>query len=259
MINEIRLLIDNYPIWSYLSYSDIKSRFRRSKLGVVWQVVNQLAFSVGAGLIWSAVFNLDPAEFIPFLTMGFAVWGFISASPVEGCSAFVNAHGYLKQLPLSPSIFVFRTLFTQLIYLAIGLATALAVLAYFQKLTLLGALLTLPGLLLLILYSYGAIGSFAYLGLRYRDLQHGLASLFSLLFVVTPVIYPAEVLIQRGLGMAVYVNPFASLIEIVRYPILQGEFAHFNHYLVSFAFVFVLLMLRAILKFRFERYIPFLS
>lgn len=259
LFREFRLAIDNYQIWSYLSRSDVKSRFRRSKLGVVWPILHQLAFSLGAGIIWATVFHLKPGDFIPFLTLGFAIWGFIAAAMTEGCSAFVIAHGYLKQLPLPQPIFIFRTMLTQLIFLAIGLATALGVLLYFGKLTLVGLAFAIPGMLILMVYAYGAIGALAYLGLRYRDLQHGLAGLLSLLFVVTPVIYPAEVLVQKGFAVAIYGNPLASLIEVVRYPILNGELAAPAHYLAAASFSLVLVLLRFQLGSRWSRFVPFWS
>lgn len=263
MYNSIRLEIQTatkyFQIWKYLSYSDIKNRFRRSKLGILWPILHQLAFSLGAGIIWANVFHLDPAEFIPFLTLGFAVWGFISGSMTEGCSSLVVAHGYLKQLPLPQSIFILRALLTQLIFLCIGLMTALGILLYFGNLTLTGVLLGIPGILILIFYAYGAIGSLAYLGLRYRDLIHGLTSLFSLLFVITPIIYPAEVLIQKGLAFAVYINPFASLIEIVRHPILHGQLASSTHYVVACLFALLFICARFQLNARWSRYVVYWS
>lgn len=259
LVDEIKACKENVPIWTYLSKSDLKNRFRRSRLGILWPMLHQLAFSLGAGIIWAAVFHLEPGEFIPFLTLGFAIWGFIAGAMTEGCGAFVIAHGYLKQLPLPQSIFIFRTLLTQTIYLAIGMATALGVLFYFGQLSISGLVFGSPGLLILIAYAYGAIGTFAYLGLRYRDLQHGLAGIFSLLFVITPVIYPAEVLIKKGFGVVIYGNPFASLIEIVRHPILHGQFADSSHYLISSAFTLLFIVFRFQLGSRWSRYVPFWS
>ena len=256
---EFQIAIQHFQIWTYLSASDIKNRFRRSKLGILWPILQQLAFSLGAGLIWANVFHLEPSEFIPFLTLGFAIWGFISGSMTEGCSSLIIAHSYLKQLPLPQSIFIFRALLTQLIFLVIGLMTALSVLLYFGKLTMLGILLGIPGIFILIIYAYGVIGSLAYLGLRYRDLQHGLTGLFSLLFVVTPIIYPTEVLIQKGLAFAVYINPFASLIEIIRFPILNSDLAAPTHYLVSSFFALLFVVLRFQLGSCWSRFVAFWS
>lgn len=141
----------------------------------------------------------------------------------------------------------------------IGFFTALVILVYFGKLTIAGLLFAIPGVLILVIYGYGAIGLTAYLGLRYRDLPHGLAGIFNLLFVITPVIYPADVLIQRGLAFAVLGNPFASLIEIVRTPILLAHFADPIHYLTASAFSVILISLRFYLSNRWGRFVLFWS
>lgn len=259
IFQELIIAKNNYPIWSYLSKSDVINRFRRSRLGLLWPILHQLSFSLGAGLIWATLFNLNPVDFIPSITLGFAIWAFISAAIMEGCYAFVVAHGYLKQLSLPQSIFIFRTLYTQLIYLSLGFITAIITLFIFDSLSFFGLLLSLPGIFILIFYGYSTIGLMAYLGLRYRDLQHAFGSLLNFFFVFTPVIYPANMLAKKGFSFAIYLNPFASLIEIVRYPILNNTFADPIYYLISTIFVIFLLFLRFKIGSRWSRYVPFWS
>jgi ABC-type polysaccharide/polyol phosphate export permease len=180
----------------------------------------------------------------------------MTAAVGEGCGAFVIAHSYLKQLPLPQGVFIFRTLLTQVIYLGVGVATAVAVGLISSALPYEGLAKALPGLLLLVAYAYGAIGTMAYLGVRYRDLAHGFAGLFSLLFVVSPVIYPAEMLIKRGLPIAVYGNPFASLLEVVRGPLLSGRFADGLHYAVAGVFAGMLILARIYLARSWTSQVP---
>lgn len=246
-------------IWTYLAKQDIKSRFRRSKIGVLWVVLNQLAFSLGAGYIWATVFHLEPAQFIPFLSCGFAIWGFISSSMGEGCGTFVIAHGYIKQIPLPLDIFIFRALLVQIFFLAVGLLTALGVLLFYKQLSITNVILTVPGFFILAFYGYATIGAMSYLGLRYRDLQHGLAGLFSLLFVVTPVIYPPEVLIKKGLHLAIFANPFASLIEIIRNPLIHGTLADSKHYLIATLFSIIMYTIKKRLEKKWAKFVPFWS
>jgi ABC-type polysaccharide/polyol phosphate export permease len=246
-------------IWVYLANQDIKSRFRRSKLGVLWLVVHQLAFTFGAGLIWAAVFGLKSVDFIPFLAIGFSVWVIVAGAMLEGCNTFVISHGYIKQIPLPQSIFIFRTLLTQIYLMSIGIATALSVLLFFGKFSILSLVYSIPGILIVVAYAYGAIGVMAYLGLRYRDLPHGLAGIFNLLFVITPVIYPSEVLIKKGLHFAVYLNPFTSLIDVIRTPLLHGILAEGINYFVSILCVFILIIFRFVLAARWKRYVPYWS
>jgi len=259
LYEEARTFVGYRHIWVYLSNQDLKSRFRRSKLGVLWLVMQQLAFTFGAGFIWATVFGQDPGEFIPFLAIGFSLWAIIAGSMVDGCSTFVVSHGYIKQIPLPQSIFIFRTVLTQIYLMLIGVATAIGVLIAFGKLTPTSVLYAIPGLLIIVGYSYGAIGVVAYLGLRFRDLQHGLTGIFNLLFVVTPVIYPAEILAQKGLHFAVYLNPFASLIDVVRTPLLRGTLADPLSYSISFGCVFLLITFRFVFAARWRRFVPFWS
>lgn len=257
MKSDLSIAIKYFDLYYFLAKQDLKSRFRRSYLGISWIVIQQLFFSLVAGFVWSRIFGMKASEFIPFLTIGSVLWTFISAAMVEGCGTFVIAHGYLKQLPLPQSIFIFRTLFTSLFYLAVGLCTAIGVLIIFDKFNVLSIFYMLPGIIILVCYFYGISGSLAYLGLRYRDLQHAITSILSLLFIVTPVLYPPEVLVKKGIGIVIYMNPLASLIEIIRHPLLNNDFAPSHHYLISIAFVSFLMSLKLILKRKWERFVPF--
>jgi ABC-type polysaccharide/polyol phosphate export permease len=230
--SQKKVFFSQRQIWHYLSQQDIKSRFRRSRIGIFWLVLHHLAFSLGGGLLWATVFGLNPSEFIPFLTVGFAVWGFIAATLTEGCGTFLIAHGYLKQLPLNQNIFIFRGSYTQLYYLFLAMMIAMVLTIVFGTFTIWGAVCIIPGGILLIVYGYAVIGLMSYLGIRYRDMAHAINGVLPLMFVLTPVIYPPEILIQKGLGFAVYFNPLASIIDIVRTPLVHGEFADFYAYCV---------------------------
>ena len=257
MKRDITVAIRYFDLYYFLAKQDLKSRFRRSYLGISWIVIHQLVFSLVAGMIWAKIFGLNPASFIPFLTVGFVTWAFISAALTEGCGTFIIAHGYLKQLPLPQSIFILRTLLTSLFYLAVGVCTALGMLIVFGEFNIFSVFYMLPGIVILICYFYGTSCTMAYLGLRHRDLQHALSSFLSLLFIGTPVIYPPEVLINKGIGMVVYMNPFASLIEIVRYPLLNSSFAPIQHYLIAIVFASIMLLSGSILKQKWGRFVPF--
>lgn len=237
----VTLMQDNFlsqlwrtrAIWWFMSKQDLNSKFRRSYFGISWLVLQQLLFAFGAGLLWANIFGLNAAEFIPSITIGFALWGFIVASFVEGSSTFITSAGYIKQISLPLNVYVGRIMGLQLTILAIAFSVAILVTILFGSFHPMGILKAIPGLVLLILCMFGTMRFFGIMGARFRDIPHGLGSLFQMLFVVTPIIYPPSVLIERGLGWAVHINPFSSLIEVVRYPLLTGEFADPYHYILT--------------------------
>ena len=112
---------------------------------------------------------------------------------------------------------------------------------------------------ILMIYFYGACGALAYLGIRYRDLQHALTSIFGMLFILTPVIYPPEILLKKGLWIVIYGNPFSSLIEIVRYPLIHHHLTDGIHYIIALAFTFIMIAIKFSAAKKWERFVPFWS
>ncbi len=118
----------------------------------------------------------------------------------------------------------------QTTFLGIGLATSVAVMAAFGVAPSWGVLSALPGILMVLALGVLVVTSISFLGSRYRDLQHGIAMLLQLLFVITPILYPPAMLVERGLEWAVHVNPLTAVIEVIRHPLLHNDFAPALHY-----------------------------
>lgn len=230
LLRDYNAALRAHSVWRALAVLDMRMRFRRSYFGVAWMVLNQLIFALGAGYLWSAILKVPPEHFIPTLAIGLACWGFISGLLMEGCATFPTAAGYLRQLPLPRMVFIFRVVLVQATFLGIGLATSVAVMAAFGVAPGIGVFAALPGVALVLALGVLVVTSISFLGARYRDLQHGLAMLLQLLFVVTPILYPPAMLIERGLEWAVHINPLTAVIEVIRHPLLHNEFAPALHY-----------------------------
>ena len=77
----------------------------------------------------------------------------------------------------------------------------------------------LPGLALVILFGFGCSLALAPLGTRFRDVSPALATVMSLLFVLTPVFWiPAA---GQGTSIFVQLNPFYHMLEVAREPLLN--------------------------------------
>jgi ABC-type polysaccharide/polyol phosphate export permease len=62
----------------------------------------------------------------------------------------------------------------------------------------------------------------AYLSVPFRDLPPASASALQMVYFLTPILYPVELMRQRGLELFLHVNPLYYLLEVVRHPILEG-------------------------------------
>lgn len=227
-----------WRVWMYLGTQDIKARFRRSTLGPLWIFLNMFLFVAGAGVLYGYMIRQPMREFLPFLTIGFSLWGFLVTSLTDSAMAFVNAEGYIKQFCYPKQIYLMRTLVANTIILLITLSAIIPVQLFFRNFSLIGWLLALPGMLLILLAVLGHITVCAYLGVRFRDLPHAASGLLQVAFFVTPIMFPAKILKDRGLAIIYQLNPFHYLIEVVRHPILQNQLAASENYL--FAGIYIL-------------------
>jgi ABC-type polysaccharide/polyol phosphate export permease len=229
-----------WRIWARLGVQDVRLRFRRSALGVSWIFVNLSVMVLAIGFVYGNLLGQPMREFIPYLTIGLILWNYLTSSIVEGGNAFINSEGYIKQISLPIYLYIFRA------FVSIGL-TALVSLSAFLLVALLyrvpigpGTLLAVPGLVLMMITSLLLVTIFAHLNTRFRDVAHLAAVGMQVLFFVTPVIFPAEMLRNRSLSLVIDLNPMYHLLEVVRHPLLAAGPADWRSYAVAALFIAVL-------------------
>ena len=82
-----------WRLWISMGWQDIKQRYRRSMLGPFWLTLS-MAIMIGTlGLLSGQLFAMELSIYMPFLTLGLIIWGFISAVVTDGCSSLIAAEG----------------------------------------------------------------------------------------------------------------------------------------------------------------------
>lgn len=264
MVFQNKLLADSihsfsvWRVWLFLGLQDIKSRFRRSFIGPLWILLNMAFFVGGVGVVYGLMFGQPMREFLPFLTAGFVIWAFMVSSLTESGSAFINAEGYIKQFSYPKQIYLIRQLVVYTITLLIGFAALIPVQLLFNRFSFEGWFLAIPGILLLLLGALGHIVICAYLGTRFRDLPHATGGVLQVLFFVTPIMFPVKLLRERHLDFVYQYNPLHYLIDVVRHPILEGEFALPENYMFAGLYVIAVWLIAAMVAKRLDSRLVFL-
>lgn len=242
----------------FLALQDTKSRFRGSSFGVGWILISLMIWVVGVGGIYGLIFGVPPKEFLPNLMAGFVIWGVIASSVTESGLTFVTAQGYIKQFAFPKQIYILRSFFSYSFIFAIGMSALFFVVALLGRMTFLGWVYALPGIFLLAIACLSFVVTMAYVGARYRDLPHFLGGAMQVLFLVTPIVFPAQLLKDKGLSIIYEANPFFYLIDIVRAPILNGDFAHLHSYIGAIICVIIGWFVAAFCACRLDKKIVFL-
>ena len=207
-----------YHLWGMLGWQDVRQRYRRSTLGPFWITISMGALVGGLGFLYAGLFKIEVADYLPFIAVGFVVWGFVSSLLTDGCTAFISAESIIKQVALPLSVHVYRVLWRNFIILAHNAIIYVIVAVFFSVQPGWTGFLALPGLVLL---GLNGVWTGLLLGLvsaRFRDVPQIVASVVQIAFFLTPIIWKPELLPERALLLDL--NPFFHFMEVVRAPLL---------------------------------------
>ncbi len=207
-----------YRVWAHLGWAEVKQRYRRSVIGPWWISLSMLIFIMMMGIVFSRLFHQRLDEYIPFFTAGFLFWTFISSSVVEAAEVFRSNGGYIKQINLPFSLYVFKHLVRQVICLMHNSVIYLLVCVFFKLNPGIFVLLIIPGFLLLALNIYWICFLVGIICVRYRDMVPMITSCVQIAFFVTPISWMPRLLDQNP-SILKY-NPLNYMLDIVRSPLL---------------------------------------
>jgi ABC-type polysaccharide/polyol phosphate export permease len=226
-----------YPLWWALAWQDIRQRYRRSVLGPFWITLSTGVMVSAMGPLYGALLGQDIGSYTQHLAVSLILWMFISGSINEAGAVFIGSEGYIKQVALPLSIYIYRMVARNLAMFMHNLVIIVIVLffmppANFSYIWLVpfGFCLVLGNLIWIIML-LGLIST------RFRDIPQLVANLVQVAFFVSPIIWKAEMLTPKTRFVADF-NPLYHFMEIIRAPLL-GEPIQLLSWLVSgFLFIF---------------------
>jgi lipopolysaccharide transport system permease protein len=79
------------------------------------------------------------------------------------------------------------------------------------------------GLVLLFLFGWAVTTLVGFVNVAFRDTQHILEIVFQILFYLTPIMYPSQVLASSRVGWILALHPVVPFLEVIRKPVLEGQ------------------------------------
>jgi lipopolysaccharide transport system permease protein len=172
------------------------------------------------GVVFSQLFKSSLGTYLPFLTAGIILWGFISTVVSEGCLGFISAEAVIKQLPIPLFVHILRLVWRNMLILGHNIVIFPIVFVFFGRPLTISALAALPGLTLLVANLCWIALILAIISARYRDLPQVVASVLQVFFYLTPIMWMPDALSTESGRYLLVLNPAYHLLEIVRAPLL---------------------------------------
>ena len=194
VLRELRELLGYGSLLRELVARDLKVRYKRSVLGVVWTMLNPLFLMIILAFVFSHILRMTVEHFPVYLLSALVLWTFFSQATSWSTACFLSYAAIIKRVYVPRSIFVIATIVSGVVNLLISLVPlALIMLIIGHRFS--PALVFLPvPILLTALFSLGISLALAPLSLMFADIVPIYQVVLSAWIYVTPVIYPLTAL-----------------------------------------------------------------
>jgi len=222
-------------VWA-LVRRHLAARYRGSILGFVWSFLNPLCLIAVYSLVFRYFIRGQHVEhYSLFLFTGLLPWIWFSSGLLEATSAISSGGSLVTKAMLPPQIFPVVAVLTNLANFLFAVPLLFGFM-FIQGLSVGPGLLSLPLIIMVeLIFLLGLSLFLSALNVHYRDIQHILGNLMTLLFFLCPIVYPVSNIPSR-FRFTLFLNPVALFTEMYHQVFLQGTFPNMSWLGLTLAF-----------------------
>src|SRR5262245_61014010 len=222
-LEEMKELARYRDLLVQLIKRNIKTRYKRSVLGIFWTLLNPLLMMLVLTFVFSNVFRLRTHHYAAYALAGLVLWNFFSQTTSGAMSELVWGGSLMNRIYLPRSIFAATALGTGLVNLSLSLVPLLMIMLV-TGVPLRPAMIFLPvPILLVAMFSCGVALFLSTLAAYFADVLEMYQILLVAWMYLTPIIYPKEIVPEQWRWFF-NLNPMYHLLESFRAPLFSGWF-----------------------------------
>ncbi len=222
IVGEALELTRYWELVRLLTVTGIKTRYKRSVLGVAWTLLNPLLHMLVLTLAFSELFHTSLPDYPVYVLAGLVVWNFFAQSTSSAMTSLISGGALMRQVHVPASVFPTAAVLTGLVNMVLSFA-ALLILALAVHHPLTPAVLFVPAAaVMLVAFSLGVALAMSALAVVFTDLVEMYGVLLRMLYFLTAIMYPVKIIPER-FRILVVGNPVYILLTCFRDPIYTGH------------------------------------
>jgi lipopolysaccharide transport system permease protein len=211
-------LLQHRELLYFLTWRDIKVRYKQTTLGVLWAILQPLAIALSLSLFLSRVVVMHSGDlpYPVFAYSGMVIWQFFAQSLADAGNSLLANERLISKVYFPRPLVPIGAVMASLVDLVIGLLVLVGFLAYFQ-IPLKPSVIVLPVFVILTGILASGVGFWlSALNVKYRDVRYTINFLVQFWFFVSPIAYPRDVIPERW-RLWYQLNPMVGAIEGFRW------------------------------------------
>jgi lipopolysaccharide transport system permease protein len=219
----LRELWQHRELLYFLTWRDIKVRYKQTVIGIVWAVLQPLAIALSLSVFLGRIVTVPTAglPYFVFAYSGMVVWQLFAQALTESSNSVLANERLIGKVYFPRLLVPMSAVLASLLDFVISMFV-LALFLAFYRIAPTASMSVLPLVVFLAVMAASGPGLWlAALNVKYRDVRYVLGFLVQFWFLATPVAYPAGVVPERW-RLLYGLNPMVGVVEGFRWA-LRGD------------------------------------
>lgn len=228
---------------------DIKLKYRRSVLGVIWSILNPLLMMTVLNIVFSKLFRFEIKNYVIYLITGQIVFSFFSEATNRSMLSIIENASLIKKIYIPKYILPLARVLSSLVNFAFSFLAVL-IMMILTGMPFTWTLLLMPlSVLYIFLFTLGIGLIFASYAIFFRDLIHLHGIVVAVWMYLTPIIYPASI-VPDNYKFILEWNPLYYFVQHFRTIVMEGQVPSLELNAVCFAVSSIAIVLGLYLFYR---------
>ncbi|MDL2302092.1 ABC transporter permease [Lachnospiraceae bacterium OttesenSCG-928-D06] len=200
---------------------EIKRKYARSNLGILWSVLNPLLSMVVMSMIFTTIFKRNIENFPIYYLTGSIFWNLFTGATNSAMTALVDNKNMLIKVKLPTEIFPLARSCTALTNFGYSLVAYVIMLIVFRVTPSITMLLLPVYAILLFLFSLGIGNILSILYVFFGDIKHLYSVILTIWMYCSAIFYPVSST-AGTMQKVILANPVYTFIAAARKCVLEG-------------------------------------
>lgn len=204
-----------------LTSREIKRKYSRSYLGIVWSVLNPLLMMAVLSMIFSQLFKRSIENFPIYYLTGYILWQMFTGATNAAMTTLVDNKALLIKVKLPMEIFVLARVYTALVNLGYSLIAYVVMLLVFGIKPNWMILFSPVIILFMLIFALGVSFVLSSAYVFFGDVKHLYSVLLTLWMYCSAIFYPVDQM-KGIIRTIIELNPIYNYIDALRSVVMEG-------------------------------------
>lgn len=223
---------------------DIKKKYRRSILGILWSMLNPLLMMLITAMVFSNLFRFEIKNFALYLLTGQIIFTFYAEATNFAMGSILENGHLIKKVYVPKYLFPLSRVTSSAVNLLFTLPAMLAIILVTGQTISFKILFCIIPLVLLFIFCLGMGLFLSALAVYFRDMFHLYGVALTALNYATPIFYP-ENIIPVQYQWIVHCNPIYYYLKMFREVVYSNQIPDINIIIICFFISIIALIIGA--------------